>query len=127
MRNFFENHFPKEENKSETEEFTVLSNGIQMPMIGLGVMHMYGNECVRAICEAVDAGYRMIDTAAIYGNEAAVGKGIRDSGIDREKLFITTKLWVQDADERHAKAAYEQSLRNLGLEYVDARVIIGLS
>ena len=57
MRNFFEKPFPKEENKSETEEFTVLSNGIQMPMIGLGVMHMHGNECVRAICEAVDAGY----------------------------------------------------------------------
>lgn len=123
MRNFFEKPFPKKENKSETEGFTVLSNGIQMPIIGLGVMHMHENECVRAICEAVDAGYRMIDTAAIYGNEAAVGKGIRDSGIDREKLFITTKLWVQDADERHAKAAYEQSLRNLGLEYVDLFLI----
>lgn len=74
MKNFLKNHLPKEEGKADTEEFTVLSNGVQMPMIGLGVMHMHGNECVRAICEAVDAGYRMIDTAAIYGNEAAVGK-----------------------------------------------------
>ena len=63
--------------KAAVKETAALRNGVEMPLVGLGVMHMYGSECVRAICEAVDAGYRMIDTAAIYGNEGAVGKGIR--------------------------------------------------
>ena len=106
-----------------TKEVTVLSNGVQMPLIGLGVMHLYGNECVRAIHEALDAGYRMIDTAAIYGNESTVGKAIRSSGIDREEVFLTTKLWVQDADYKRAKIGYEHSLRQLGLEYIDLFLI----
>ena len=78
--------------KAAVKETAALRNGVEMPLVGLGVMHMYGSECVQAICEAVDAGYRMIDTAAIYGNEGAVGKGIRESGADRDTLFITTKL-----------------------------------
>ncbi len=104
-------------------ETTTLHNGVEMPLVGLGVMHMYGTECVHAICEAVDVGYRMIDTAAIYGNEGAVGKGIRECGADRDELFITTKLWVQDASYEHAKEGCETSLRNLGLDYVDLYLI----
>jgi len=105
-------------------EFCVtLSNGVRMPQIGLGVMHMLGTECEEAICEAVDAGYRLIDTAAIYGNEEAVGKGIRASAVTREELFVTTKLWVQDADYKRAKTAYDISLQKLGLDYVDLYLI----
>lgn len=84
---------------------------------------MYGTECVQAICEAVDTGYRLIDTAAIYGNEQAVGMGIRECGADRDELFVTTKLWVQDASYEHAKEGCETSLRNLGLDYVDLYLI----
>lgn len=105
------------------QETTTLSNGVEMPLVGLGVMHMYGTECVQAICEAVDAGYRMIDTAAIYGNEQAVGTGIRECGADRDELFVTTKLWVQDASYEHAKEGCETSLQNLGLDYVDLYLI----
>ena len=109
--------------KAAVKETAALRNGVEMPLVGLGVMHMYGSECVRAICEAVDAGYRMIDTAAIYGNEGAVGKGIRESGADRDTLFITTKLWVQDASYERAKLACETSLQNLGLDYLDLYLI----
>lgn len=101
------------------KETTTLHNGVEMPLVGLGVMHMYGSECVRAICEAVDTGYRMIDTAAIYGNEGAVGRGIRECSVDREELFVTTKLWVQDASYERAKQACETSLQNMGLEHYD--------
>lgn len=105
------------------KEAVALRNGVEMPLVGLGVMHTYGIECVRSICEAVDAGYRMIDTAAIYGNEQAVGTGIRECGADREELFITTKLWVQDASYERAKLACETSLQNLGLDYLDLYLI----
>lgn len=105
------------------KEAVALRNGVEMPLVGLGVMHTYGSECVRSICEAVDAGYRMIDTAAIYGNEQAVGTGIRECGADREELFITTKLWVQDASYERAKLACETSLQNLGLDYLDLYLI----
>ncbi len=105
------------------KETTTLHNGVEMPLVGLGVMHMYGSECVRAICEAVDTGYKMIDTAAIYGNEGAVGRGIRECGVDREELFVTTKLWVQDASYERAKQACETSLQNMGLEYLDLYLI----
>lgn len=107
----------------ETERYAALSNGVQMPLLGLGVMHMYGTECIRSICEAIQAGYRLIDTAAIYGNEETVGKAIRASGIDRKELFVTTKLWVQDADYERAKAACERSLEKLGMDYIDLYLI----
>ena len=89
----------------QTKKTVKLSNGVEMPLIGLGTMHTYGSECINAIHAAADIGYRMFDTAAIYGNEQAVGKAVRTCGVPREELFITTKLWVQDADERHARAA----------------------
>lgn len=108
---------------SMVKETVTLGNGVEMPLIGLGVMHTYGSECVRSIFEAVDAGYRMIDTAAIYGNEQAVGTGIRESGIDRDDLFITTKLWGQDTSYERAKLACEASLQNLGLDYLDLYLI----
>lgn len=107
----------------QTKKTVKLSNGVEMPLIGLGTMHTYGSECINAIHAAADIGYRMFDTAAIYGNEQAVGKAVRTCGVPREELFITTKLWVQDADERHARAAYERSLANLGLDYVDLYLI----
>ena len=107
----------------QTKKTVKLSNGVEMPLIGLGTMHTYGSECINAIHAAADIGYRMFDTAAIYGNEQAAGKAVRTCGVPREELFITTKLWVQDADERHARAAYERSLANLGLDYVDLYLI----
>ena len=110
-------------NATSVKMTAALRNGVEMPLIGLGVMHMYGSECVRAICEAVEAGYRMIDTAAIYGNEQSVGRGIRECGADRGELFVTTKLWVQDASYERAKQACETSLTNLGLEYLDLYLI----
>lgn len=108
---------------NEQSKTVKLSNGVEMPLIGLGTMHTYGSECISAIHAAADIGYRMFDTAAIYGNERAVGRAVNTCGVPREQLFITTKLWVQDADERHARAAYERSLDNLGLDYVDLYLI----
>ena len=105
------------------EKSTTLSNGVKMPKIGLGVMHTYGTECINAIHAAIDNGYRLIDTAAIYGNEGAVGKAVRTAQIPREELFVTTKLWVQDASYENAKKGYLRSLENLGLDYVDLFLI----
>ncbi len=101
-----------------------LNNGIAMPVLGFGVFHVPDPaECERSICEAVTAGYRLIDTAASYGNEAAVGAGIRASGVDRAELFVTTKLWVQDASYEGAKVAFGRSLEKLQLDYLDLYLI----
>ena len=80
-------------------------------------------ECRKAVLDALKAGYRFIDTASAYGNEEAVGKAIRESGIPREKLFISTKLWVKDTSYEKAKSAFEKSLDQLGLDYIDLYVI----
>lgn len=101
-----------------------LNNGIALPVLGFGVFQVPDPaECERSVCEAIAAGYRLIDTAASYGNEAAVGAGIRASGIDRSELFVTTKLWVQDASYERAKVAFERSLEKLQLEYLDLYLI----
>ena len=101
-------------------EYAVLNNGVKMPMEGFGVFQVPDQaECERAVLDAIASGYRLIDTAAAYMNEEAVGKAIAKCGVPREELFITTKLWVQDADYESAKHAIQTSLDKLGLDYLD--------
>jgi diketogulonate reductase-like aldo/keto reductase len=101
-------------------QYTTLNNGIEMPLLGFGVYQIPAEDTERAVAEALAAGYRLLDTAAAYGNEESVGRAIESSGIAREDLFITTKLWVQDAPaEENTRSAFETSLTKLGLEYLD--------
>ena len=101
-----------------------LNNGVQMPLEGFGVFQVPdAAQCEQAVSDALEAGYRLIDTAAAYMNEEAVGNAIRTSDIPRKDLFITTKLWVQDADYESAKKAFETSLNKVGLEYLDLYLI----
>lgn len=105
-------------------EFVTLNNGIKMPLLGFGVFQVPNNdECERAVLEAIESGYRLIDTAAAYMNEEAVGRAIKKSGVPRDELFITTKLWVQDASYEGAKQAIDTSLEKLGLDYLDLYLI----
>ena len=105
-------------------EMVMLSNGVKMPMEGFGVFQVPDAAvCRQAVMDAIQTGYRLIDTAAAYGNEEAVGAAVRDCGVAREELFIATKLWVQDASYQGAKAAFEESMRKLGLEYLDLYLI----
>ncbi|QEL02685.1 aldo/keto reductase [Olivibacter sp. LS-1] len=101
-----------------------LNNGIEMPLVGLGVFQIPDlNECEQTVLTAIRSGYRLIDTASLYLNESAVGSGIRKSGVAREELFITTKLWVQDAGYEKTRIAFEKSLKELELEYLDLYLI----
>ncbi len=105
-------------------DYAILNNGIKMPMAGFGVFQINDNNiCRKSVIDAIESGYRLIDTAAAYMNEEAVGEAIKESGINREDLFITTKLWVQDASYESAKKAFEKSLRNLKLDYLDLYLI----
>ena len=105
-------------------EFTTLSNGLKMPLEGFGVFQVPDAAiCEQAVLDAIASGYRLIDTAAAYANEEAVGKAIAKCGVAREELFITTKLWVQDAGYEEAKAAFQTSLDKLGLDYLDLYLI----
>ena len=102
----------------------ILNNGVEMPIIGFGVFQIQDEkECEQAVCDALMAGYRLIDTAAAYQNEEAVGRGIKRSGIPREEIFVTTKLWIQDAGYDSAKKAFENALNRLQLEYLDLYLI----
>lgn len=101
-----------------------LNNGIEMPILGFGVFQMQDMaECEQAVVDAIEVGYRLIDTAASYMNEEAVGKGIKRSGIAREELFITTKLWVSDTGYENTKVAFQKSLDLLQLDYLDLYLI----
>ncbi|KIU26047.1 2,5-diketo-D-gluconic acid reductase [Sphingomonas melonis] len=101
-----------------------LNNGVAMPILGFGVFQVPDPaECERSVRDAIDVGYRLLDTAASYGNEQAVGAAIRSHGIERSELFVTTKLFVQDASYEGAKAAFEQSINKLGLDYLDLWLI----
>jgi diketogulonate reductase-like aldo/keto reductase len=101
-----------------------LNNGVEMPILGFGVFQVPDPaECERSVRDAIDVGYRLLDTAASYGNEEAVGAAIKNHGIDRSELFVTTKLWVQDASYEGAKAAFERSINKLGLDYLDLYLI----
>lgn len=100
-----------------------LNNGINIPIIGLGTFRAKEKDVYNAIKKALDSGYRHIDTAMIYGNEVEIGRAIKDSGIPREELFITTKLWNSDQGYETAKKAFDDSLKKLGLEYIDLYLI----
>ena len=102
----------------------VLNNGLEMPILGFGVFQVTDAEvCERSVYEAIQIGYRLIDTAASYLNEDAVGKAIKRSSVTREELFVTTKLWIQDAGYERAKKAFEKSLHRLQLDYLDLYLI----
>lgn len=101
-----------------------LNNGVAMPILGFGVYQVSDPiECENSVFEAIKSGYRLIDTAAAYRNEKAVGNAIRRSGVPREEFFITTKLWVQDYPYEKTKIAFQRSLKNLGLDYLDLYLI----
>ena len=100
-----------------------LNNGIKIPMLGFGTNTLRGEDGARYVHEAISVGYRLIDTATIYGNEQFVGKGIKSSGIERKELFVTSKLWVDDSGYENAKKAFETSLGKLGTDYLDLYLI----
>ena len=102
----------------------LLNNSVEMPLLGFGVFQVTNaDECERGVHEAIRTGYRLIDTAASYGNEVEVGKAIKKSGVPREELFITTKLWIQDTGYESTKKAFERSLKRLQLDYLDLFLI----
>ncbi|RYD27740.1 MAG: aldo/keto reductase [Lysobacteraceae bacterium] len=101
-----------------------LNNGVEMPILGFGVFQVPDPAgCERSVRDAIDVGYRLLDTAASYGNEEAVGAAIRNHGIKRSDLFVTTKLWIEDASYEGAKAAFERSMNKLQLDYLDLYLI----
>ncbi|TGN01647.1 aldo/keto reductase [Leptospira yasudae] len=110
--------------KKSFDQSVTLNNGVSMPILGLGVWKTKsGKECREAVLNALEAGYRHIDTAKIYGNEEDVGKAIRESGIPRKEIFITTKLWNADQGSDKTRKALETSLETLGIDFVDLYLI----
>jgi 2,5-diketo-D-gluconate reductase A len=108
---------------SAQNQLVTLNNGVRMPILGFGVFQVPDEQTEQVVTDALEAGYRSIDTAASYGNEEAVGRAIAASGIPREQLFITTKLWVQHTGKDTARREFDQSLRKLGLDYLDLYLI----
>lgn len=105
-------------------DHVTLNNGIRMPSLGFGVFQMRDQkECEQCVADAIGVGYRAIDTAASYMNEEAVGRGIRNSGVPRDQLFVTTKLWIQDASQDGARRAVDHALKRLQLDYLDLYLI----
>lgn len=100
-------------------EYAKLSNGVEMPMLGYGVYQVGADECERCVAEALDVGYRLIDTAQSYFNEEQVGAAIVKSGIAREDIFLTTKVWIEHYGEGPCRASVEESMRKLGVDYLD--------
>ncbi len=106
------------------KDYFVLNNGVKIPSIALGTFKVEdGNEVINAVKWAIETGYRHIDTAAIYKNEVGVGKGIKESGIDRKKIFVTTKVWNDNQGYKSTLKAFEDSLERLGLDYIDLYLI----
>lgn len=105
-------------------QYITLNNGVEMPQLGFGVFQVPDpTECEQAVADAIEVGYRLIDTAASYMNEEAVGRALKRSGVPREELFITTKLWIEDAGYEKTKAAFQRSLDKLQLDYLDLYLI----
>ena len=101
-----------------------LNNGVVMPLMGLGVFQVTDQQvCKESVLSALRTGYRLIDTAACYGNEKAVGEAIRESGLDRKELFLTSKVWIQDAGYEKTMRSFEKTLENLGTDYLDLYLI----
>src|SRR5690606_31396247 len=120
----FKSKFLKGVNLQDKNAVYTLKNGVTIPVIGFGTWQVKnGDETYHSVMEALKAGYRHIDTAEAYGNEESVGRAIKDSGIPREELFITTKLWNSHGTYDETKKAFEQSLKRLGLTYVDLYLI----
>lgn len=108
---------------SQGTQTVTLNNGVEMPILGFGTYQMTGEECERSVLEAIQTGYRLIDTASAYRNEEAVGNAVRRSGVPRTELFLTTKLWVSNATYDTTRAAFERSMELLGMEYLDLYLI----
>jgi len=106
-----------------TDNVHDLSNGQKIPALGFGTWEIQGEAATRSVINAIECGYRLIDTAKIYGNEKEVGEGIRASGLPREEIFVTTKLWNEDQGYDSTRLAFETSLKELGLEYIDLYLI----
>ena len=104
-------------------QYTTLSNGIQMPLLGYGVFQVLPQEAERCVTDALSVGYRLIDTAQTYGNEEGVGAAIAKSGIPREEIFLVTKVWISNNGEEKAAASIDESLRKLGTDYIDLLLI----
>ena len=101
-----------------------LNNGVVMPQTGFGVFQVTDQaECERAVADALEVGYRLVDTAACYGNERAVGAAIAKSGVAREDVFVTSKVWIQDAGYERTRVSFEKTLANLGTDYLDLYLI----
>jgi 2,5-diketo-D-gluconate reductase A len=110
--------------QKEIMRTVVLNNGVEMPILGFGVFQIADPaECERSVRDAIDVGYRLIDTAASYGNEESVGNAIETSGVQRKDLFVTTKLWIADAGYEKTKAAFDRSMKRLQLDYLDLYLI----
>lgn len=104
-------------------DFVTLNNGIKMPQLGYGVYQVSSEECERCVRDAIEVGYRSIDTAQAYGNEEAVGRAIQNCGVPRDQFFITTKIWISNGGFEKAKASIEESLRKLKTDYIDLMLI----
>lgn len=104
-------------------QYVKLNNGVEMPILGYGVYQVSPKECERCVSDAIGVGYRSIDTAQAYGNEAEVGRAIKKSGVPRDELFVTTKVWISNAGETRAAASIDESLLKLDMDYVDLLLI----
>ena len=114
---------PNTSTQKSLAPLVTLNNGLQMPRLGLGTMTLNGDVGIRCVADAISLGYRLIDTAMIYNTEKEVGEGIRQSGIKREELFITSKLWKADMDYEQAKKGFQTSINKLGTDYLDLYLI----
>ena len=114
------------ENVSSTDvaiDKVTLNNGTKMPILGFGTLYLNDEKGAKCVADAISLGYRLLDTAKVYGNEEAVGAGIKLSGIKREELFVTSKLWVDDSGYENAKKAFDVTLQKLGTDYLDLYLI----